>query len=188
MKFATIALMAVAMFTADAEAHKKRVVTAECLFPKPDVASMVRSQSRLGDYEEDDAIMGGFYLTQKYAKYDRFKYIDVSGKIWNAEKKMDYSAQLYDHAACGFDASGATGGDVIKLRDRRSWKRSTQILRGKVGDGGDDQVLLTDWTGKSIALVNDSFVTVACCPISEIVDHSSEESEARLLEDMFDQN
>ena len=167
MKFATIALMAVAMFAADAEAKKKRGVTAKCSFPDP---------------EEDDGIKGGFYLSQRTRKDESFKYIGVGGKIWNGEKGLDYSAQLHGDAECG-----AAEGDAIALKEGRGWRRSI-ALKGRVGDGGDDQVLLTDWTGKSIALVDDSFVTVACRPISEIVDHSSEESEARLLEDMFDQN
>ena len=110
--------------------------------------------------------------------------IKVSGKVWNAEKGEDYSAQLFGDAECG----GAADGDAIAIKERRGWKKST-VLKGKIGDGSETQVLLTDQTDKSIALVNEAGDTVACCPITDIVDHSADDEDAtRLLEAMFDQN
>ena len=51
MKFAAIALMAVVMFSADAEAKKcRKGVTAKCSIP---------------DSEAEDAIKGGFFLRQR---------------------------------------------------------------------------------------------------------------------------
>ena len=183
MKFATIALMAVAMFSADAEAKKKRGITAKCNFPEPEEDSMVM----LGDSEEDDAIKGGLYLAQRKRKDETYKYIGVNGRIWNGEKGEDYSALLFSDAECG----GSADGDEFGLREKRGWKRSTLLRGGKIGEGDETQVLLTDQTDKSIALLNLAGDTVACCPITDIKDHSADAETAdpvRLLEDIFDQN
>ena len=74
------------------------------------------------------------------------------------------------------------------MKERKGWWNSI-ILKGKIGDGSETQISLADQTDKSIALVNLAGDTVACCPITDIVDHSADDEDAtRLLEAMFDQN
>ena len=175
MKFAAIALLAVVMLSADAEAKRRwkpKGVTAKCSIP---------------DSEEEDAIKGGFFLRQRSCDDDEnAKPISLSGKVWNAERGEDFTAQLYGDAECG----GAADGDAIGIREGRGKWRST-ALYGKIGDGSETQISLTDQTDKSIALVNLAGDTVTCCPITDIVDHSAEDTDtdsARLLDAMFDQN
>ena len=176
MKFAAIALMALVMFSADAEAKrggKRRGITAKCGIPAS---------------EAEDAIKGGFFLQQKLqGDADNAWPIKVGGKVWNADNTEDYSAQLYADNACG----GAADGDVIALREGKWWRNRTS-LRGKWGLGDETQVSLLDQTDKSLALLNLAGDVVACCPITDIVDNSVEvEGQVRgrkLLDDMFDQN
>ena len=130
MKFAAIALMAVAMFAAEAEAGhwKRKGVTAKCNVPASDV---------------EGAIKGGFWLSQRLqGESENAKPIRVGGKVWKADWRAEYTAQLYADAECGGDGGDADG-DALELREKRGRWRST-ILKGKIGDGSETQVNLID--------------------------------------------
>ena len=163
MRLTAFALMAFAMLSADAEAKKSwkpKVITAKCKIP---------------DHEDEDAIKGKFFLRER--AYD--KPIKVSGKVWNAQKREDFTAQLY-YPEC---SSKFEYGHRFRIRERRGRKKST-ILHGKIEFPLPSPVLGNFMAEFSLGLINMAGEIVACCQVTDIEDHRADDEDS----DPVDQN
>ena len=105
MKRAAFAFMAVAILSDDVEAN---VFTAKCKFPASD---------------EEGAIKGRLNLR---LKSDEATEIVLSGKLWNADKREDFTAQLYDFDCLPEDEVGPRFG----IREWNGSKKNSTVVRG----------------------------------------------------------
>ena len=144
MKFAAIAMMAVAVFTNGVEANRG----ASCKYAVD---------------ETDGAVQGGFSLYQKTDSEGMSSPIYLKGKATNLERG-DYTLQAFDDTMCG----GTATGNTMSLRERR--RRKATVLKGKIGDGS---IALDDFDGQSLQLNNAAGDSVACCDVTDFYDLES---------------
>ena len=145
MKFAAIAMMAVAVFTNGVEANRG----ASCHYAVD---------------ETDGAIQGGFSLYQKTDSEGMSSPIYLKGKATNLERRADYTIQAFDDVMCG----GSATGNSMSLMEKR--RRKFTVLKGKIGDGS---IALDDFDGQSIQLNDAAGDAVACCDVTDFYDLES---------------
>ena len=141
MKFTALALLAVVLFSDDAEARRGRgrrggkkgnAVTAQCdLVPEDELASS-----------------GGFKLYQGTGKDGTVKPIGVKGKFefGDANDGVNWSIEVFDAEACSGNSVATLDTSEKACRDGTSTN-----LRGKLGDG---TLLLNTFTTSSISILD----------------------------------
>merc|ERR1719464_2626331 len=170
MKFAALALLAVVLFSDDAEARRgkkrggrggrgKNGVKAEC--------TLVQDQA------EDPT--GGFYLRQSTKKDGTVRPIHVGGKFEFAaeDAAVNWSINVFDNADC----TGTQVGATVDVNERACKSNTSTKLGGSIGDG---TTLLNTFAGYSINIVDADGAQEACCAISNLVDPN--EVTTRMLE------
>ena len=157
MKRAAFALMAVAILSDDVEAD---VFTAKCKFP---------------DSDEEGAIKGRLNLR---LKSDEATELVLSGKIWNADRREDFTAQRYFYDGC---VPEAERGPRFGIREWNGSKKST-VVKGWV-----DYLIPFPLLFNYFGLINMAGELVACCPVSDF-EHEDFVDPRRFLDAMVDQN